>query len=219
MTSILPSSPLSISPTAARSRVGTSWIAASGRPASRRPCAERGDDGAARAQTVGAAAQDRGIAGFQAQRAGIGGHVRPAFIDDADDAERHPHALDVMPFGRVQDSVTAPTGSLSARTASMAAAIASTRAIVEHQPVEEGPGHAGARAPRRYPRHWRPECAAACARTAPAMSSKARSFWAVEASAKVRAAARAWRPISPKAAAISPVPSMLFSGALMGKAR
>ena len=47
-----------------------------------------------RAQTVGAAAQDRGIAGFQAQRAGIGGHVRPAFIDDADDAERHPDPLD-----------------------------------------------------------------------------------------------------------------------------
>ena len=50
---------------------------------------ERGMDGAARAQAVGAAAQDRGIAGFQAQRAGIGGHVRPALIDDADDAERH----------------------------------------------------------------------------------------------------------------------------------
>ena len=48
-----------------------------------------------------------------------------------------------MPFGRVQDSVTAPTGSLSARTASMAAAMASTRPASSDQPVEEGAGHAG----------------------------------------------------------------------------
>ena len=51
-------------------------------------------DGAARAQAVRAAAQDRGIAGLQAERAGVRGHVRPALIDDADDAERHAHALD-----------------------------------------------------------------------------------------------------------------------------
>ena len=45
--------------------------------------------------------------------------------------------------------------------------------------------------------------------------SSARSFCAVGASASTRAAARALRPISAMAAAISPVPSMLFSGALM----
>ena len=55
---------------------------------------QRGMDGAAGAKTLRAAAQDRGIAGLQAQRAGIGGDIRPALIDDADDAERHPHALD-----------------------------------------------------------------------------------------------------------------------------
>ena len=39
MTSMAPSSPASISPTAARSRVGTSWIAASGRSAAASPSA------------------------------------------------------------------------------------------------------------------------------------------------------------------------------------
>ena len=48
-----------------------------------------------------------------------------------------------MPFGRVQDSVTVPTGSCSAATASIAAAIASTRPGIERQAVEKGAGHAG----------------------------------------------------------------------------
>ena len=56
-------------------------------------------DGADRAEAVGAAAQDRGIAGLQAQRAGIGGDIGPALIDDADDAERHPDALDAHAVG------------------------------------------------------------------------------------------------------------------------
>ncbi len=55
---------------------------------------QRGMDGAARAQAVGAAAQDRGIAGFQAERAGVGGHVRPAFVNDSNDSERDADALD-----------------------------------------------------------------------------------------------------------------------------
>ena len=55
---------------------------------------QAGMDRAAGAETVGAAAQDHRVAGFQAQRAGIGGDVGPAFEDHADHAERHPHALD-----------------------------------------------------------------------------------------------------------------------------
>ena len=51
-------------------------------------------DGAAGTETVGAAAQDHGVAGLQAQHAGVGGDVGTAFEDDGDDAERHPHAFD-----------------------------------------------------------------------------------------------------------------------------
>ena len=53
---------------------------------------------------VGAAAQDDGIAGLEAEPAGIGGHVGAALEDDADDAERRAHALNMetvrpVPFG------------------------------------------------------------------------------------------------------------------------
>src|SRR6185437_6459476 len=121
-----------------------------------------------------------------------------------------------MPFGRVQVSVTAPTGSLSGRTASIAAATASTRAVSSDSLSKNAPVMPLARASARssllaarMPGVW--------TRLAAAMNSNARYFWAVGASARPRAAARAWRPISAMAAAISPVPSMLFSGALMAK--
>ena len=81
-------------PTAARSRVGTSWMASSGRPAARRPATGTHGSRALECEALGAAAQDRGIAGLEAERAGIGRHVRAALVDDADDAERHAHALD-----------------------------------------------------------------------------------------------------------------------------
>jgi hypothetical protein len=54
---------------------------------------------AAGAKALRAAAQDRGVTGLQTQRAGIGGHIRPAFIDDADDAKRHAHAFDAHSVG------------------------------------------------------------------------------------------------------------------------
>ena len=59
----------------------------------------RRKNSAAGAQTIRAAAQDRRVPGFQAKHARIGGNVRPAFIDDANDAEWHPDALDSHPVG------------------------------------------------------------------------------------------------------------------------
>ncbi len=53
------------------------------------------------AEGIGAAAQDRGIARLEAERAGVGGDVRPALEDDADDAERRAHALDVEAVGTI----------------------------------------------------------------------------------------------------------------------
>ena len=55
---------------------------------------QAGVDRGARVVALAAAAQDRRVAGLEAQRAGVAGHVRPALVDDADDAERHAHALD-----------------------------------------------------------------------------------------------------------------------------
>ena len=49
---------------------------------------QRGD-GAVGADRFRTAAQDGGVAGFQAQGGGIGGDVRARFVNDADDAERY----------------------------------------------------------------------------------------------------------------------------------
>ena len=81
-------------PTAARSWVGTSDDRILGQAGRAQAAHERGMDRTGGAAAVGAAAQDRRIAGLERQRPGIGGDVGTAFIDDADDAERHPHALD-----------------------------------------------------------------------------------------------------------------------------
>ena len=86
-------------PTAARSVVGTSWMAAAGRPASRSPLDQAGVDGGAGEAALRAAAQDHRIGRLQAQRARIGRHVGTALVDDADDAQRHAHALDPQAVG------------------------------------------------------------------------------------------------------------------------
>ena len=56
---------------------------------------EAGMDGGARVMALRAAAQDRRVAGLEAERAGVRRHVGAAFVDDADDADRHAHALAV----------------------------------------------------------------------------------------------------------------------------
>jgi hypothetical protein len=53
----------------------------------------------ARLHAFGAAAQDHRVARFQTQRARVRSHVRATLVDDADHAERHPHALDAQPVG------------------------------------------------------------------------------------------------------------------------
>ena len=56
-------------------------------------------NGAAGMHALGAAAQDGGVAGLEAQTTRIAGHVGPALVDDADHAERHAHARDVEAIG------------------------------------------------------------------------------------------------------------------------
>ncbi len=94
MTSSPPSSPASMAPTAARSLVGTSWIASSGRPAACSPSTRQAWIAAEECRESEPPLQDRRVACLEAQRAGIGGDVRPALVDHADHAERRAHALD-----------------------------------------------------------------------------------------------------------------------------
>ena len=59
------------------------------------------DDRARGVEALPAAAQDGGVAGFQAQRASVGGDVGPGFVDDADHAERRAHPGNAQAVGPV----------------------------------------------------------------------------------------------------------------------
>ena len=130
-------------------------------PAGRRRAAPRPAPHGSRAPSGAfrAAAQDRRIAGLQAQHRGVGRHVRAALVDHADHAERHAHALDrhaVRPRPAVRS--TAPTGSASMRTTSMPSAMAATRFSSSVEPVDEGRMSRPRLSLRRHPRHWRRGC-------------------------------------------------------------
>ena len=60
---------------------------------------DRGQHGV-RVRRRGRAAQHDRVAGLQAQRGGVDGHVRPRLVDDGDDAERHAHLAHVEPVGQ-----------------------------------------------------------------------------------------------------------------------
>jgi len=70
-----------------------------GQARSLEPVHQTGVDGGGRGEAFRAAAQDRGVAGLEAQRAGVGGDVGAAFVDDADHPQRHGDAADQQPVG------------------------------------------------------------------------------------------------------------------------
>lgn len=100
-------------------------------------------NGGRRAMCIRAGAQDRRIAGLQRKAAGVGGHVGPAFVDDADDAERRTHALKPQsvgsrPFrGNRADRIRQRCHVLQARCDRVHA-----RGI-ELEPIDEGPREPG----------------------------------------------------------------------------
>ena len=144
-----------------------------------------------------AAAQDRGVAGLQAQRAGIGRHVGPALVDDADDAQGHAHALDLEAVGpRPVGDHRADRIGAAAAISSRPLAMPSMRAVVQRQAVQERAGTAAPLAPQRDRARWPPGWRR-CRRAAlAAAASRALFLAAVRASASARAAARARAPIA-----------------------
>ena len=96
-----------------------------------------------RAQRRARAAQQRGVAGLEAEPGGVAGHVGPVLVDDRHHAERHPDLL--RSGGRWagrQPSSISPTGSGSAATWRSPAAMPSMRAVGEPEPVERTRLHA-----------------------------------------------------------------------------
>jgi hypothetical protein len=136
-----PPRPVSNSPTAARSLTGIIWIAS---PAGRRLQAldQAGMDGAGGMERVRSAAQDDGIARFEAERAGVGRDIGTAFIDHADDAKRRAHALDPQPVGAVPggDDIADRIG--QGGNGADAGNDRIDAGIIELEPVDEGGRHA-----------------------------------------------------------------------------
>ena len=151
-------------PTAARSRVGTSWIASSGRPAARRPVAQAATSAREEWKLSEPPRRIAALPDLSAEPAGIGGHVGPALVDDADHAERHADARDARPLGRVHRASTRPTGSGSAAIVLEARRRSLRPLRVERQPVEQRGADAGAPRLRHVVRHWRRGSRFACAR-------------------------------------------------------
>ena len=124
-------------PTAARSVVGTSWIASSGRPAARQPLDQAGVDRARRMRRL--SEPPRRITALPALRQSAPASavtLGRLSIDDADDAERRAHALDVQPVGPrpIRRSRRRPDRA-ARRSRAMPSAMPAMRAGVERQPV------------------------------------------------------------------------------------
>ena len=196
ITSIVPSRPRSISPTAARSVVGTSWIASARQARGAQALDEAGVDRARRAHAVRAAAEDHRVARLEAERAGIGGDVGPALEDDADDAERRAHARNLQavghgPFGDRRADRIGQGGDGAERRRSMPSMRLSVSSSRSRKAWLRCRGLSRLPCRPRWPRGSR--CARRCIASAAPVS--AASLASVLAKASTDAAARALRPM------------------------
>ena len=89
-------------------------------------------------KTVRAAAQHDGVAALEAERARIRRDVRPALIDDADDAERRRHALDDQAVRPREGRKHAPDRIRQGGDLFEAARGSLDAIRVERQPVDQG---------------------------------------------------------------------------------
>ena len=95
-------------------------------------------DGGRRMETVRAAAQHDRVAALEAKRAGVGGDVRPALVDDADDAERRRHPVDDEAVG-AGEARQHPADRIGQRGDLFEAASDSfDAAVIESEPVDHG---------------------------------------------------------------------------------
>jgi hypothetical protein len=106
-----------------------------------KPLDQAGVDGAGGMERIRSAAQNDGIAGLQAQGAGVGGDIGAAFINHADDAERGAHALDLEPVGTFPGGNDVTDGIGQGGNGANAIDDRIDAALIEFQPVDEGCRH------------------------------------------------------------------------------
>ncbi|EGE58311.1 hypothetical protein RHECNPAF_33400116 [Rhizobium etli CNPAF512] len=195
MTSIAPSRPRSMAPTAARSVTGTSWIACSGSPAAFRPstmqawiaCDERRESEPQRRITALPALRQRA----PASAVTFGRLSKMTPITPSGVRTRSIF----RPFGRSQAAMTSPTGSARAAMARIPSAISAMRLSLR---VSRSMKEASISLPSTSFRSlaFSARIWALLARIASAMAFNARFFASVEAKPNGRAAAFALRPMS-----------------------
>ena len=83
------------------------------------------------------AAQNRRITALQAQRRRIGRHVRPALVNDADDAERDAHARNVEAVRPLPLRYDLPHGILERRDCFEARRRGFDAFVVERQAIDQ----------------------------------------------------------------------------------
>ncbi len=144
-------------------------------------------DGGTRSRAFRTAAQDHRISGLQAQRAGIGGDIGPALVNDADDAqtvrrlsESACHsAASIPPSARRWDRARPRSPSARAPWSRRA----NRRGAVDRAAPPTVPAPI-----RAYPRHWRPGWRRASGAAPMPRRASARFFWSPEANASCLAA-------------------------------
>ncbi len=100
------------------------------------PLHEAGMDQPRGMEALGPRAQNGGIAGLEAQGAGVGGDIGTAFENHADDAERRGDPLDAQPVGALEGLQHAPDRIGQIGDVIEALRHAGDAPVVEQQPVE-----------------------------------------------------------------------------------
>ncbi len=135
-------------------------------------------------------AQDRGIAGFEAEAGRIRRHIGAAFIDDADDAERHGDAFDLQAVGSIPGTERAADRIRQLGDFLKAQRHALDPLGIEQQAIEQGARKGRVVAPAFMSRSLAARIFGACTRISAAIALSARSFfsrgaWASLASARL----------------------------------
>ena len=109
---------------------------------------QTGVNGGRGMKRIRAAAQDRRIAGFQAQRARIRRHIGAAFVNYPDDAERRRNTLDSQSIGAVEGCQQATDRIRQGRNILKALRDGFDARLIQHQAIQIGLAHASSLARR-----------------------------------------------------------------------
>ena len=138
--------------------------------------AQHRDDRLVAAPGAGGAAQQHGVARLEADAGGVGGDVGAGLVDDADDAEGHPHLAQLEAVGQRRAAQHLPDRVGQGGDLAQAGGHAGDPGLVEAQPVDHRRRGAALLGGQRRPRRWRQD-RRRCGRPGRRPSPAARRPW------------------------------------------